>query len=805
MQSTKLFSCVICFWILSCPPLYGQSFLSKIKIFEDATSGVDGPGKTAIKKNDRFFRSDMDIASIGNEPVAKREQKWSSGEKKSDSKPIENPDVVLESVPSSDEMTLEVTPMEVDRDTSETAFKSVVSDKIELITTEREEVDTIDSIPKTARVHRFAYEDDPAEKRENKQPHIWQFLNRWALLEVELAIQKGRYDLALATLNRLPEEPEEALHQEQKFKILERKQYLLVRVHFLLSDFERVAGYSRVYLQQYGNGEHFHRVYYYFASALSQLEKPLEFTFLVSEDFFGNLSTREETHLREILIEDAIENDEIITAFFYLEESDNDMSQNNPTWTSLILEKLENIEDIDEVLARYKNTRFQSQLYLKKIQLLIRDGHYGEARQNLDILLESGSVKEIHYRELEELRQFTTIAMNTDPYKIGMLLPFSHRNFWVYAQQVIDGLELALQEIGTDEFPVQLTFKDSTIKYSKSQSAKIRRLEVQKQIDAKIRELVEKDKVIAVLGPLTKDASIAAGHSADRYKIPVISFSQTEDIGKDLPFLFRFFRKKTQEAEAIAHYATDYLNAKRFILFYTADRKGKGLEIVNSFETVIRSKGAQIVGSIPIRPKQVDFQDGFKSITGGFRVLSDKEKLELEKSKERFQADLDFDAVFIEGIPESLKNITSFLHLYGASHAWILTGSEINIRESQLLQHTKKLRFADVFSGSNSSSSSTLQSFQEAHWKLYNHRKIYIPPTAYTIFAYEALRILGELLSDPRYRNREFLKNTIRELHDFPVMTGTVSYHGNGDIVKSLRILQIKQRNTVDIFETGKN
>lgn len=630
------------------------------------------------------------------------------------------------------------------------------------------------------------------------EPEPTQSLTLRALAEAERTVRDGRPHLALLILGQLPKEPESSLSEDRKFAVLELRQYLLIRIRYLLSDFERVVEYSRIYLQNYGNGDNFYRVYYYFASALNRLGKPLEFTSLVTEEMFDGLPEEERSRLREVLIEDAIANREIAAAFFYLEEADGGTQKKGSVWAERAIEELEDPADVDEILSLYGNGRYGPQLRLKKIGLLIRDGNHEEARQYLDSLSADESAAGKYRNDLEELREFLVAARNTDPYKIGVLLPFSHRIYWTYAQQALDGLELALRELNADLLPIRLVLKDSAVRYAKSQSAAARKLEVRKQIDAKVEELVEQDQVIAILGPLTKAASVAAGRSADRLKVPVISFSQTEDIGRDLPFLFRFFRRRTQEAETIAHYATDYLNAGRFVLFYTA--KGKGLEVVDSFETVVESKGGRIVGSIPIRSGQVDFQEGMRSVTGGLRILSEKEKLELKQSGERFQADLDFDAVFFSGSPESLRSIVSFLHLYGAGHAWILTGSGINIRENQLLKYTRKLRFVDAFP-LGGSSASMLRPLQERHWKYYNHRRDYAPPTAYTIFAYEALELLGKLLLDPRHRNRRLLADAIRALQGFSLKTGTVSFYETGDLVKDLKILRIRHRETVDAFK----
>ena len=794
--------------------LLAQSFLSKVVIIEDSSTDVV---KTTELSSEQIEQSDDGAIPVA--PVVKGQPPVTpvihvDGDTTSDSNETLNS--LFETIPSTEETIPEIanSPTLTENtggdelatvNIDQTSESAIPSDRKEYLPSAQEpsvdviieeEGNLIDSVIEFPGENMVLDTVNPAEGTMSEQVPLnsMRYLNHNRLSKIVILIENKEYDLALTGLQQLPEELDQSIDRERQFTIRELKQYLLIQSNYLLGNFEQVVEYSHIYFQQYGNGDNYYRTYYYFASALSQLEKPPEYTSLVTGAFFQKLSIREKAQLRDILVKDAIDKNEPITGFIYLEEPDGSLAQGSEKWVDLIINQLEDTDDIDELVAQYEDSTLRSRLYLKKTRLLVRDGKYEDAQSYLDNLPTS---------EFEELREFITIALNTEPYKIGVLLPFSHRVFWRYAQQVRDGLELALQEFTTEEKPIQLVFKDSTIQYEKSKSAYARQLATQRQINTKIRDLVEGDKVIAVVGPLTKAASIAAGQSANSYKIPVISFSQTENIGSDLPFLFRFHRKRTQEAKSIADYAIGYLNAKRFVLFYQADKNGKSLEIVSAFESVVKKNGGEIVGAIRIHSKQVDFQDGLRSVTGGLRTLSDKEKKELEKYRERFQADLDFDAVFIESSPESLDNISSFLNLYAASHAWILTGSKINIRKNQLLKYTRKLRFTDAFPIGNTTT--LLQPFQEAHWRQYNFRKNYSPPTAYTIFAYEALEILAKLLNNPRHHNRESLKNAIEGLREFPVMTGKVSYAEGSDLIKNLRIFQIKHRNTIDVFDSVVN
>ena len=68
------------------------------------------------------------------------------------------------------------------------------------------------------------------------------------------------------------------------------------------------------------------------------------------------------------------------------------------------------------------------------------------------------------------------------------------------------------------------------------------------------------------------------------------------------------------------------------------------------------------------------------------------------------------------------------------------------------------------------------------------------------MYAYEALELVVKLLANPRIRNREALRDAIKNLNSFPVLTGTVSSQESGELAKSQKLLKIRGKNTVEVF-----
>lgn len=633
----------------------------------------------------------------------------------------------------------------------------------------------------------------PPQEKEEAEVLV---LNESNLEYISDLIEEEQYNHALNNLNTLSLKNDEHLDEEPRFRVQEFMHFLYIKVYYLLGEYEKVRSLSQTYFTAYSNGENFYYAYYYFSSSLNHLNLPLEYTELLTEDFFEKLSAREAESLRTYLIKNAIQQRRFLEAFNYLEESEGELFSQYDKWYRKIISKIEEGDDIEELLERFEQDDIQIQLYLRKVQLLTVKNQYEDAQETLKLLREKEELDSEVLAEIQSLQKYISLTLDTEPYKIGVLLPTSHRSFRFLSRQVIDGLEMALQNLSIKGKPIELVFKDSTVSYQKGEKKRSILNRTDRHIKELVRELVEVENVIAILGPLARQTTLAAKSYSEQFTVPIISFSLTEDIGEDSPFLFRFNRKRTQEAKIIAHYAMDYLNASRFVLFYPPNKKG--FDLIQSFSKVVKEKGGEIVGFSRVKKNQVDFQNAFLSITDGYRTISKEEQEELQKSRERLKPVVDFDAIFAPTTTNTLEIISSFQSLFEADKTWLLALSDVNVQENQLLTNTKQLRFVDAYA--NSDSKTYLQPFFESHWRNYNYRRNYTPPTDYTVYAYESLEILGKLLNDPRNHNREALRKTLEKLDHFPVLTGQVTSDKNGELIKELKILKLKRKNTIEVF-----
>jgi branched-chain amino acid transport system substrate-binding protein len=640
------------------------------------------------------------------------------------------------------------------------------------------------------------------EREDSSEIVSGKYLTEDILDSIEEMIEEKKIKLALRTLLKQPVKFEDDLNSDNKSALLKTRQWLLLRVHYLSGHYRKTISIGRRYFQKFKTGSNFHLAYYLFASALNRLNLPLEYKSSVSEELLDNLSSEKATQLKLYLLQDALKQKKIEEAFSYFKKLDVDETVTQQ-WLNKIIHRIDIEEQIAELLKIYDGSTIGSKLYLREAEILINKGSYQKAAEYLIELSNSGELGSGYYDELSNLQDFLQTALEAKPNKIGVILPFTHQNRWFrfLANQVKDGLELALRnfELKGGE-PVQLIFKDST-RPRQNKTSMSKQTITERHISSLVKELVEQDNVIAILGPMAKNTSIAAGVAAEPYRTPVISFSLTENIGRKHPYLFRFQRSRNEEVKTLVNYAMDYLGAKRFVLLYPASKSG--FNSMKAFSDAVIARKGKVVGIAKVLRKQVDFQDMFMNIARAGRKVSAKERKEAKLARERLMPVINFDAIYAPLPPDKLNIIGSFLDLFGAEKIWILGDSTTNVKENRIIEYSRRLRFVDTFS--TSQTKGHLSSFYENHWRYFNFRKSYIEPTTYAFYGYEALELLIKLLNNSHNQTGTTLKKSLDNLYSFPVLTGDVSRQKNGELRKELKLLQIKRRRTVSIFDrTGR-
>ena len=153
-------------------------------------------------------------------------------------------------------------------------------------------------------------------------------------------------------------------------------------------------------------------------------------------------------------------------------------------------------------------------------------------------------------------------AGSANEWRVGAYLSLSGEDaaFGLYTK---DGIELAVDEIdkagGIKGKPVKVLYEDDK---SNPQEA-----------SNKVLQLIDRDKVVALLGEVASARSRSGGIAANRKKIPMITPSSTNpDVTKVGPFVFRVCFTDDQQAKSGAAFIVKKLGKKRVALIYASRR-----------------------------------------------------------------------------------------------------------------------------------------------------------------------------------------------------------------------------------------
>ena len=287
-------------------------------------------------------------------------------------------------------------------------------------------------------------------------------------------------------------------------------------------------------------------IYYYLNKSLHSQNKPLDQDQILRDLALKELSPKPRGELLLMFSDEAQLKDEILTAIQYRLEllSNSETSEEaDLEKIALLLKEVQSLEELRILLENYPGSDWlHEQIFEIEFKLLSKQRRYSEALglldQRLNLAREIGNEKQ--YKRLEKLQRGFITALNVSPGRIGVILPMSSSNVKIVrlVQETLNGLRLALyaNKINAlNDNPENSTSHEKTVTENSDNSSEnelsgqfadswelvIRdsHLDPQKTRKA-IRELVEIERVIAIIGPLARKTSEAAAEEAERLSVP---------------------------------------------------------------------------------------------------------------------------------------------------------------------------------------------------------------------------------------------------------------------------------------------
>lgn len=335
---------------------------------------------------------------------------------------------------------------------------------------------------------------------------------------------------------------------------------------------------------------------------------------------------------------------------------------------------------------------------------------------------------------------------------IGELLPLSGK-YSQPALQVREGIELAAKEARESGKPLRLVVVDSVGR--------------PEQAAAEYDKLSRRERAVMVLGPLDVESTLSVAKQAGADGAPFLSFAKREGLAGLSPQMFRLGVTAKDQVLSLLRYATKDLMLASFVVLYPANEVGR--ELAMAFRSEVARHGAVVVGEASYLAKNSSSIEGALDSVKNLQAqgvfiadsLSDAEELldELEDSP-LSNATLLGPAMWNEA--EALR-----------SNARALEGAIFvtPFLSPYLLEQSQNAQLRHFFA-----------SYKESFAK---------EPTLLAAQGYDAAAIVFSVLGSDSH-SASTLSERLREISSFDGLTGELAVGSDGDIRRTLNVIQIR-------------
>ena len=347
--------------------------------------------------------------------------------------------------------------------------------------------------------------------------------------------------------------------------------------------------------------------------------------------------------------------------------------------------------------------------------------------------------------------------------KLGVIVSESG-SVAAYSNSVKNGIELALEEVNAAGTvgPVTLLYRDDGgIASIAAQHA---------------TELIETEKVSAVLGGISSDAALEIGAVAQKNEVvllsPTASVPQYSELGR---FAFRNYPSDILEGTALAEFARN-LGLETVAIFAVDTNYGRGLR--NIFTEKFESKYKKVVGDF-------DFDEG------------NEEQLRemVQRAKE-----LDPDGIYVVAYEPDIVRLLGLFDELDVEAVMMASSSVTPAVSEKAGEAANGLIYPLPNTWDANSSEPAVRSFVEAYRSKYSQE-----PDVWSAHGYDALKILVQAVERGGTPHPDNVYMGMSGTKDFEGAAGRTVFDSNGDVVRYAKLYIVQDGSPVpyDEFTAG--
>jgi len=384
--------------------------------------------------------------------------------------------------------------------------------------------------------------------------------------------------------------------------------------------------------------------------------------------------------------------------------------------------------------------------------------------------------------------------------RIGVLLPLSG-DYRRPGNDVLDGLNLALQDVGAGDLQPTLVIRDTEGDPEKAVAA--------------FEELVTDEGVIAVIGPLLSSSALTVADKAQELRVPTLVLSQKDGVPQVGRYVFRNFLTPGAQVDAVVEYSVTHYGMRRFALFYPTTERGGAM--AERFWSEVELRGCAVTAIEPYSPDDTDFRKPLRKLYGlrymekgigatdlELPYLTDRAKPQIVEGRAvLLTPGEDFQAVFV---PDGYKRVSmiapgmvyediNLADTYQQKPPVVLLGGA-GLNNPEFVRrggrYVRGSMFVDAFFAR--SSEPTVAAFVSRFEAVYQREPGLLEALAYDT-AQAVLQLLGE-----GHTNRPNLRRALMAHEPTGSVTGELGYDEEGDMQRELLLLGVVDDEIVQIY-----
>ncbi len=282
----------------------------------------------------------------------------------------------------------------------------------------------------------------------------------------------------------------------------------------------------------------------------------------------------------------------------------------------------------------------------------------------------------------------------------------------------------------------------------------------------KVRQLIDRDGVIALLGEVASSRSMAGGLIANTKRVPMVTPSSTAvEVTKDREFVFRTCFTDAQQGDVAARFVHDTLKKNNVGLFYVAqDNYSSGL--ANSFKESFVKLGGKISIEKGYQAKETNFTTYLQELKSAapemvFVPVYYNDMVQIARQAKQV------------GMPGSM-----FVGGDGWDSADLIEGAGAELEGAYFTNH-----YAPDVPWPNS------QTFLKDYKEKYGHE-----PSSLGAQGYDAAKLLFDAIGRATELTPVAVKDALAQTKNFAGATGTLTIDKDHNANKPIVVVQIKNK-----------